>query len=183
MAANPMQLNEPVVRALVARMDSSVAVADAKLSAYITAINAEAQTVSDGYAIQNPAKVYPFIPPLGLLTEFPTIGIQSLPGRLEDDTAHAAVHVARELVVVYLTNADHVALSWQIRRYVRALGSCARYSGALEGGGGADDGGAWVVNTVSYDYGPTLGDTDDPKRVPKEYLTWAGVLVEAKRDE
>jgi hypothetical protein len=160
-----LALNEPVIRALVARLED-------RLPAMIDQINAEA---SDDYEIAPPAKVLPYIPSPGVLTEWPTVGIQHLPVRLEDDTGFSATSVSQLAIVTFLVDADLDALAWKLVRYERAVASAALENRHL-------DDGAWGTRLLSTQPGPTLGDSEDPERV-KTYMSWTGVLIEAKADE
>src|SRR4051794_22550247 len=108
-----IQLNEPIVVQLKSQLE-------ANLPATITAINAAAGTVADGYTIENPAHVLDFVPPVSYLTAFPAIGIGDGPSRFEDDIASSATGRHEIMLVVFLQDADQRALAWKLRRYAQA---------------------------------------------------------------
>lgn len=160
-----LQLNEPVIRALVDRLT-------ADLPATVAEINAG---VTDGYLIDPPAQVLPMVPSIGLLTDWPTVAIQDLPTHLQDDIGSSATTVAELAIVCFLVDSDLQALGWKLRRYARALATVA-----LAGRNLGD--GAWGVTFRGTQPGPTLGDAEDPANV-KTYTSWTSVVIRAKRDE
>lgn len=158
-----IELNEPIVRALVERLE-------AELPAAIAAVN---QDVDDGIQIAEPAQVHDFLPTPNLLTVFPTIGIGDGPSTFSDDTGFSATGEHHLLVVCYLQDASQNALARQLRRYVRAVARVVLAGRRL---GDA----AWSVSLVRVVPGPTLAD--DPED-PREWMSWSGIEIAAKRDE
>ena len=160
-----LELNEPVIRALVTRLETT-------LPALVDQLNAE---TADDYQITAPAKVLPYIPSPGILTEWPTIGVQHMPVKLEDDTGFAATSVSGLAIVTFLVEADLDALAWKLIRYSRVVATAALEGRHL-------DEGAWGTRLLATQPGPTLGDSEDPEKV-KTYMSWIGVVIEAKADE
>ena len=158
-----IELNEPVVDALVSRLNSN-------LAATITTVNGEH---SDDYDLDNPEQVLDYIPPTSLLTAFPTIGIGDGPSRFEDDIGASATGVHQVMVVVYLQEAEQVALARKLRRYAVAIARVI-----LEDRNRGSDAWGTVLNRV--DPGPTLADAPEN---PQTFMSWVGLTITAKRDE
>lgn len=161
-----LDLNEQVVKAVLARLEN-------RLGDYIDEVNAG---VSDGYEIEPPAVIFPSIPNIGLLTQWPSIGIQDVSANLEDDIGWAATGVCDLAVLAFLVDPDTIALGWKLRRYSRALASC------LLEGRQLTEGGVWGVTFQGVRPGPTLGDAEDPEGV-RTYTSWIGVLIRTRSDE
>lgn len=157
-----IQLNEPVIIALQARLA-------ADLPATITGINA---AVSDGFLIDDPVNVYDFIPPVALLTDFPTVGIGDAPSTFEDDQGFSMTGHHRLLVVAYISDPDQRALAWKLRRYAQAIVRVIRSDLQLGTG--------WGSGIERIEPGPTL--TDDPD-APRAFTSWTGVSIWVKTDE
>ena len=168
-----MRLNEPVVRALLERLE-------AELPAVIAEINTD---VPDDEEIEAPKALFPIVPPPGLLVDYPAIGIRHLPSRLEDDTGSSATGVHELAIIYFLVNTDPVLLGWQLVHYAQAISTVAlrgRFLG--DASGSAAGGGAWGVTYRNWLPGPTLGDSDEPENV-KTYLSYGAVVIVAKREE
>lgn len=158
-------LNEPVVKAVHERLSGG-------LPAAIAAINA---VVTDGITIENPVEVLDYIPPPGLLTAFPTIGIGDAPSTFEDDQGFSATGRHQLLVVAYVQNDVQGALAWQLRRYAQAIVRVV-----LDGRNLGDA--AWGTGLVGVYPGQAFADNEDPDHV-KTWMSWVGVRMWAKRDE
>lgn len=157
-----LDLNVPVVAALKARLESD-------LPAVITAVNADAPA----YPISAPVAVFDFVPPIALITDFPTVGIGDGPTRFEDDTGFSATGRHELLLIAYLQQADQAALAAQLRSYARALASVALDSRNLGTG-------AWGTGLIQIDPGPTLTDNAEH---PQTFASWVAVRMWAKSDE
>lgn len=160
-----IELNEPVVHAVRDRLN-------ANLAAHITAINAAAATVADGFTIENPAAVLDYIPSPGELVNFPTVGIGDGRQLFRDDIGHNAELDCHITVVAYLADADQRALAWRLRRYSQAIARTIladRNLGTAAYGTGLD----------RVDPGPTLASDESPRT----FLSWIAVTIRASRDE
>lgn len=158
---NLLDLNVPVVAALKARLD-------ANLAAGIALVNADSDV-----DIELPQQIFDFVPPISLITAFPTVGIGDGPIRFEDDNAHSATARSELMVIAYLQNADQAVLAAQLRGYARALATVALDGRNLGTG-------AWGTGLIQIDPGPTL--TDDPDS-PKEFASWVALRMWAKSEE
>lgn len=159
-------LNEPIVKQLQT-------ILAANLPAEVTAINAAANTVADGFTIEDPAQVLDFVPPVEYLTTFPTVAIGDGPSTFADDNAWSATGRHTLFIVCFLQDPDQQALAWRLRRYEQAL---IRVVLANRNLGTA----AWGTVLDGIDPGPTL--VDDPK-APQTWLSWAGIRIVAHKDE
>ena len=157
-----IELNEPIIAALKARLE-------ADLPAVITAINSD---VTDGVTIGAPVAIYDFIPPVALLNDFPTVGIGDGPSTFEDDQGFSMTGKHRFLVVAYQCDQDQRALAAKLRRYARAVVRVLRSD--LQIGPG------WGSGIERIDPGPTL--TDNPDN-PRTFTSWTGVALWVKADE
>ena len=158
---NLLDLNVAAVAALKARLD-------ADLSTAIDLVNAD--SVVD---IERPQQVLDFVPPLSLITAFPTIGIGDGPIRFEDDNAWSATTRSELMVIAYLQNADQAQLAAQLRAYARAVATCALNGRTLGDG-------AWGTGLIQIDPGPTLTDNPDD---PREFASWVALRMWAKSEE
>lgn len=155
-------LNEPIIVALVARLQ-------ADLPAQIAAVNAR---TTDGIQITMPGEILDFIPPPGVLTSYPTIGIGDAPAKFEDDIGSSATGVFEILIVVYEQAGDQRELAWKLRRASQAVTSVALAGRQLGPG--------WGVTLREVSPGPTLGDDAEN---PQEWMSWVGVRIVVKTDE
>lgn len=158
----PIELTEPIVTALQKRLEE-------ELTATIEAINTAA---SDGYTLSTPT-ILDYLPPPSDRLEPPVIGIGDSPSRFEDDTGASVTGRHELLIVVYDQAGDQRALAWQLRRWSQAIARIA-LSGRKLGEA------AWGTGLSMVVPGPTL--VDDPDN-PREWLSWVGVKIWAKRDE
>ena len=150
-----IDLNEPIVHALQTQLSEGLPDVCAELD--LTA----------------PVAVEDYIPPVGLLLDFPTIGIGDGSTRFEDDEGFSATGRHELLIVAYLSNQDQQTLAWELRRYTQAIVRVVRSDLKLGGS-------AWGSGLVGTAPGPTL--TDDPEN-PRQFTSWTGVRIWAKKDE
>lgn len=158
----PFQLNEPIVTALVARLED-------ELPAEVDRING---AIADDFQIESPQHVYPFVPSLEAQDAFPVLGIQDLPSRFEDDTGAGVTGNHRHGIVAFVAADDLEWLAWQLRRYAQAVTNVALRGRAL---GDA----AWMSKLERVDYGPTLESPENPRT----WVSWVLVTIEFRRDE
>ncbi len=163
-----LKLSEPIIDALVARLEDD-------LPAPIAELNAE-----PGAEVQiaQPLAILPYVPSVGLLRSWPTIGIQELPTRFQDDIGSSVVAVCELVVIVFESDSDLASLTARLRRQVQAVTTVA-LEGRELGIGGTD---AYSVSLVSTTPGPTLGDSEDPEQV-RTWTSWAGVALRFLREE
>ena len=154
-------LSEPLINALVSRLTSD-------LPAEVAAVNTR---TSDGFQISMP-EVMDFIPPPGLLVNYPAIGIGEAPASFEDDIGSSATGVFELLVVVYEQAADQRELAWKLRRHSQAVSSTVLKGRQL--------GPAWGVTLRHIDPGETL--VDDPTS-PQEWMSWVGLRIVCRTDQ
>lgn len=162
------KLYEPIKHAIIDRLEND-------LPAVIDEINAEAD---DGYELRVPEAIFPHVPSVGLLRTWPTLGIQKLPGALEDDIGSSAVARCELAVLAFDQSADLLELGWRLERWERALATVLLAGRELGQGGDA----AYSVSLVATRPGPTLGDAEDPAQV-KTYTSWCAVVIRCLRDE
>jgi hypothetical protein len=158
-----IELTEPVILALKERLDD-------ELPATIAAINS---AVDDGIELGQPSEVLDYIPPPSDQLSPPVIGVGEGPSRFEDDSGFSATGKHEILVVVYDQSSDQRALSRQLRRWKVAI---VRIVLADRNLGGA----AWGTGLIGTVPGPTL--VDNAER-PREWFSWTGIRLWAKRDE
>ena len=174
MAPNQYALNEPPINALLARYQDP-----AQLNAEIANIAAGVTRADEANSLVPipPAQIFDFVPPLSYLTAFPTIGLQDMSTRFEDDTG--ATVTGRHVVgtVLYCSDPDQHILAWQLRRYMQAIVRTAMRDRTLglvaplaAWGTGAEAGIAW---------GPTLSSTAKPQT----WLSWAVFALWTRREE
>jgi len=154
---------EPIIVELKRRLEE-------ELQAEIDLINAE---VEDGYPAGVPQQIYDYIPPVGELNYFPSIGIGDGPMRFEDDIGSSETALFTPMIVVYEQAASQQELAWRLRRLNQAVirtVMAGRHLGEA----------AWGVTLQGSDPGPTLAD--DPSS-PKEWVSWTGIRITCRRDE
>lgn len=164
---------EPAVLALHDRLTGS-------LNTYVDAVNDQSAdtTLVDHVDVAN---ILTYIPPLDLVRVFPTVGIGRLPGRLEDDLSHSATGVYRFSVLWFLQDANQDVLVKKADRMLRAVVSCVLEGRAWGEGPGTPWPGSVTVRDIIP--GDALGDRPSRNDPPKSYLTWGGIVVQAKFDE
>lgn len=160
-----LKLNSPVIVALRQRLVDD-------LPTVIAEINAD---VTDGFEIPSiePASILSYIPPPSDRLQPPTIGIGDGKSLFEDDIGSSATGRHELLVVVYEQASDQERLAETLRRWTQAIATVA-----LEGRRLGD--GAWGTGLIGTAPGPTL--TDNPED-PREWFSWSGLRLWAKRDE
>ncbi len=163
---NTFALNEPTILALVARLQDP-----AQLNAEIAEI-ASNLPLADEAASLVPipaAQILPFLPPPSFLTAFPTIGIQDLRSKIEDDTGHSATGRHGLGVAIFCSSPDQRLLAWMIRRYAQAVMRVALSGRVLEADSQGRTG-AWGTGSEEILWGPTLQSVAKP-------TTWMSFCV------
>lgn len=173
MAPGQFALTEPGVKAILARLEDP-----AQLNAEIAQI-AAGVTAADEAASLIPipaAQIFDFMPPPSYLTDFPTLGIQDMGSRLEDDTGHSTTGRHVFGVGIFCSDPDQHILVWQLRRYAQAVTRTLLSGRILEGSPSAA---AWGTGFESIAWGPTLGSTAKPQT----WMSWCVVAIWTKREE
>jgi hypothetical protein len=164
MALELLDLNEPAVHAVVGRLRE-------RLGDVIAELNTG---VEDGITIEPPTdeQILDFVPQLELLVDFPTIGIQDLPSKFEDDIGSSATGRHLLGVVIFHANPDQRELAWQLRRYARAVASCVLAGRVIEPD-------VWGVLLDKVEPGPTLSHEENPRT----YMSWTAVTFDLRTEE
>jgi hypothetical protein len=154
-----LDLNEPVVAALQARLQE-------ELAGVITEINA---ANTDDLVLDAPSSdaILDYVPVPEQLTSWPTVGIQDLPSTIEDDIGSSFTGVYGLAVVIFSADADQRLLAVKLRRYAQAVATTALRSRQL--------GPAWIT-LRSITPGPTL----DVEESPRTWVSWTAVAINAK---
>lgn len=158
------QLSEPLILALVDRLR-------ADLPAVIDEINQRPE-VGINIIMPPPEAIYDYIPPPGILTSYPSIGIGEGPSKFEDDIGSSATGVFSLAIVIYEQASEQRELVWKLRRMAQAVTTVALEGRRL--------GNSWGVTFDSSDPGPTLVDDEEN---PREWMSWVGVRINARTDE
>jgi hypothetical protein len=173
MPPNQYELNEPIVQALLSRLQDP------------TQLNAEIANIAEGVSRQDeaaslkpiaPAQVLDFVPPPSYLTAFPTIGIQDTATLGEDDTGHSMTGKHEIGIVIFCSDPDQHILVWQLRRYLQAITRVALAGRTLPGTPGAA---AWGTGFLGIEWGPTLSSTSSPET----WMSFALFRMWARREE
>lgn len=173
MAPNQYALTEPGVVAILARLEdpAQLNVEIANIAAGVVAADQAASMIPIP-----PEQILDFMPPPSFLTAFPTLGIQDMGSRLEDDTGHSATGRHVFGVAIFCSDPDQEILAWQLRRYAQAVTRVLLRDRLLEG---APNAAAWGTGLDSIAWGPTLGST----ATPKTWMSWCVVAIWTKREE
>jgi len=165
----------PAVHALVDRLSTD-------LAGHVAQVNSEYE---DDLAIPDvdARLVYPYMPTIGELNQFPAIGVEHGPGELEDDIGSSATEVYDLSVVVFVQSAQQDILSEYARRTLVAVVRCVMQDRNLGSGPGIP----WGVTCRKIDPGPALtsrtsGDEGTDPAPPKAYMTWVALTVRVKSD-
>lgn len=169
------QLNEPVIKALEARMNGTSTTTLATALAEIAAANTK-------YAgmLTRPQQVLTWAPPPSMLTVFPTIGFIDYETALLDDTGSSVTGQHDVGIVVYLSNPDPDQLAWGLRFYMQAIVRAALEDRAL--GTGSPDG-AWGTGARKIVPGPGILMDEDPHSRAQRSIAWATFVLWARREE
>jgi hypothetical protein len=149
-------LNEPIISAVKATLETD-------LPAQLTAIDT---------GLPTPVNVYDYLPPVVMITDYPTIGIGDGPTTIEDDIASSWTEQHTLLIVAHLQDPDPDALSWMLRRYTQAMLRVISADRTL-------DGTAFGSGGYRTEPGPMLAD--DPEK-PQLFMSWTGFSFWAKVD-
>jgi hypothetical protein len=173
MAPNAYALTEPGVQAILARLEDPT-----QLNVEIASIAAalSARDEADSLVAIPPAQIYDFVPPPSFLTDFPTLGIQDMGTRLEDDTGSSATGRHVFGVVIFCSDPDQHLLAWQLRRYAQAVTRVLLAGRCLPVGSPAA---AWGTGLDSVAWGPTLASTAKPQT----WMSWCAVAIWTRREE
>lgn len=120
-----------------------------------------------------PVNIYEYLPPVVMITDYPTIGIGDGPTMTEDDIASSWTEVHSLLVVVHLAEQNPEALAWDLRHYVQAMVNVLASDRTLNGS-------AFGAGGFRVEPGPMLSDNPDK---PQQFMAWSGISFWAKRDE
>lgn len=162
---------EPAVAALRTRIATD-------LGGHVTTINA---AVTDGYTITTPdaQNILDYMPSVGELVAFPTVGIEHGPGRFQDDTGYSATGVYDLIVVTFVQHAEPQGLARLVRRHQLAMLRTVMADRNLGSGTGIP----WGVTLRNMDFGPALTRRDRGDGPPDTYMTWSAIAVQVKLDE
>lgn len=156
-------LNEPLITALVARLQT-------ELPPAVQAINDQGRD-DVVLRVPLPERILDYVPSPELIVDTPTLGIQELPSTVTDDIGSSFTGVHQLAVVVFYTETELRRLAWSLRRYMQAITTVA-----LEG---RQIGDAWGVVFKGTVPGRTLERPENPDT----FLSWAAVRLEARREE
>lgn len=158
-----IRLQEPVVTAVIARLQT-------QLPAIIADINS---SITDGYLLPtDTSRILDYIPPVADMYTMPVIGISDGEMHFEDDTGWGATGVFDLSIVVFIQNADQRALAWQLRRYAQALVQALRTPTNAIGEG-------WGVVIKGIRPGPTLGRDENPR----QWMSTVAVTITVKSEQ
>lgn len=157
-----LELNEPTIRVLHARLAAG-------LPAAADAVNA---AVTDGHTIDPPALVLPYIPSIEQQTAFPIVGIYDSRTLFSDDIGTSMTADHQIGVTAFLAEAELEPLAWKLRRYARAIASVALDGRTLAPG-------AYGTRAERVDWGPTLSDEEGPRT----WISWVTVVIGCLSEE
>lgn len=166
------ELNAPIVRALIYRLQQEL---PAEIAARKAA--APAGEVVDQRVFDPPAQYLPFAPPAEFLTVFPTIGILDADSLIVDDTGSSATGMHDLGVIVYLATPEHQSLAWGLRHYLGAISQVVMRSRVLLDQGGNTA--SWGVTATRIVPGDTLQDENDART----FMSWAVFIARFRREE
>lgn len=175
MAPNQYALTEPGVKAILARLEDPLQlnVEIANIAAGVSAADEKASLVP-----VPAANIWDFVPPPAYLTDFPTIGIQDMGSRIEDDTGSTATGRHSFGVVLFCSDPDQHILAWQLRRYSQAIVRVLLRGRAFDETTPPMQAG-WGTGFESIAWGPTLGST----ATPQTWMSWCVIGIWARREE
>lgn len=177
MPANQYALTEPAVKAILARLEDPL-----QLNAEIASIAAGVGPTDEAASLVPvaPEQIFDFVPPPSFLTAFPSIGIQDMGTRLEDDTGHSATGRHVFGVVIFCSDPDQHLLAWQLRRYAQAVTRVLLAQRSIpEAADAAGRSAAWGTGLEQIAWGPTLGST----AAPQTWMSWCVVSIWTRREE
>lgn len=168
------QLTEPIISALLTRLEdpAQLNVEIANIAAGVGAADQAASLVP-----VDPVNIFDFVPPPSFLTAFPSIGLQDMSSRFEDDTGFSATGRHTIGIVLFCSDPDQEILSWQMRRYLQAIARVVLAGRTL---GTSSPLAAWGTGLDGIDWGPTLASSPGN---PKTWMSWAVLRMWAKREE
>jgi hypothetical protein len=155
--------HEPVVDAIVARLQADLTTAIAQINAADTK-GVVLDDVPD-------AQILDYVPTPTLLVNFPTIGVQDGLDELHDDTGTGGTGHYNFTVCCFVVDADQRRLAIKLRRYARAIKSVILQGRSLDPAWGLLDGGILP--------GPTLGRGENPQ----DWMSYVGYAFSARAEE
>lgn len=172
-----VELNEPIIKALVALLKENLGV-------QVAAINNE---MSDDFLMDPPVDVLPYMPfALTLERGMPIVAVQDLPTTFDNDLQFSMESESTLGIAAILQTSDHSTLAWQLRRYVQAIVQVIQADRML-GVSSVLRSQAQVIYTefLSTEPGPMLGDRDpDADGVPPtSFRSWTWLLIKCRRQE
>ncbi len=144
-------LTKPIVDRLQARLASDLPGELADLRSGFTA--------DETMAAADPRAVYGFVPPDGLLTDLPVVGLAEMGSRVYDDTGASATAEHRIGAVAFVSSPDQRLLAVALRCYATAM------TRVLLSGGRVDNPYYFGVTVDEIGWGPTLEGPEDPRVV------------------
>src|SRR5436305_12210095 len=111
-------LTAPALLALLARLKDP-----SQLNAQVADIASHVGPTDEAASLVaiDPLNIHDFVPPPSFLTAFPTLGIQDMGSRLEDDTGSSATGKHSFGIVIFCSDPDQRLLAWMLRRYAQAV--------------------------------------------------------------
>lgn len=169
-----IQLNEPIVRAIVAQLG-------APLNTAIDAINGETASTADGFLLEHPTEVLDYVPHISQIRAFPLVGIQDGPGNFEDDLGHSQILVADQQVWIFAQDQDPQALARKLRRYRRAVVRALFPPDRLWTSGPWS--GPVFAQFRGYQPGQLLGELNDEEDAVTSWMNYERVTIRLRNDE
>ena len=160
------QLNEPIIAAVTRNLETY-------LSSELAVTRSDLAD-DEQEALPDPAAIYDFVPPPGLLTAFPVVAIEDSETRFDDDTGSSATGLHTLGIVCFLVNPDQRQLAFGLRRYLQAIVRTVLRDDRKD-----PNGAYWAVNPQGVSYGPTLESEENPRT----YMSWAVARFEFRREE
>jgi len=159
-------LNEPVVRALHARL------AGPELEQALADLRDAGDVAGESELLVAPAAVldYPATP--GELVAFPALTMLDRPSEVRDDAGHSATGRHVVYVLIHLVSSDQRQLAWGLRRYAQAVVRVMLRDRMLEGA-------AWGTGF----HGQVPGDTLEAEEDPQTWHARTAVGIWADREE
>jgi hypothetical protein len=165
-----IQLTEPIVAGLVAKLNQD-------LPAAIDALNA---SLTDETTVAYPQQILDHFPPLETLLVFPTVAVAEGAGTFSDDTGWSATGRYELAVHCYVSSTDQQVLVTQLRRLRTAVARVVMDGRTVPT---ADLSGtsAWGLVLKRLVPGATLGEFG-PQGV-ETFMSWCGIVIEVTCDE
>lgn len=124
-------------------------------------------------AVPDPRNVYGFVPPDGLLTDLPVVGLAEMGSRIYDDTGSSATAEHKIAAVAFLASPDQRLLALGLRCYATAI------TRVLLAGQRVDNPYYFGVTVDDVGWGPTLEGPEDPRTV----ASFVAITANFRREE